>query len=390
MTGEGAVLADRIRDSLQRLAETVGADRSCLCFVDLVDGEYRVVDYLSGGAREADALGPAFLGTRIADIPEWDSAFRHGQRTAVRTRQSMSKPLAELVAHTNLDWVVTAPLSNGDQPLATLSLVGCGSVHPLRKWSAIVFEAVAEIFTDMLAVGLVDRPRSLAQAQWLRREVELDRAQTALNLIDIGVVWLSECGELLETNAAATRMLAVGSHEAGRRGIRWDDFQARDADGVVVGVDRLVAAPARQRIAVDIVDAGGITRRLTLETYPPVPPRTRGAASELLVLLRSDVVGEPLDRPALDEMLDRLAAVFNDVPERPAPERPDPLAELDLSPREREIVELLARGHRVATIAPRLYLSKHTVRNHLKSVFRKAGVNSQAELVELVNRATDN
>ena len=95
MIGEGAVLADRIRDSLQRLAETVGADRSCLCFVDLADGEYRVVDYLSGGTREADALGPAFLGTRLADIPEWETAFRQGQRTAVRTRSTMSKELAE-------------------------------------------------------------------------------------------------------------------------------------------------------------------------------------------------------------------------------------------------------------------------------------------------------
>lgn len=61
------------------------------------------------------------------------------------------------------------------------------------------------------------------------------------------------------------------------------------------------------------------------------------------------------------------------------------LPELDrLSPRETEVLEQLLTGHRVTSIADELEVSEHTVRNHLKSMFRKLGVHSQAELVGLV------
>ena len=53
----------------------------------------------------------------------------------------------------------------------------------------------------------------------------------------------------------------------------------------------------------------------------------------------------------------------------------------DISPRELEVLDLLLQGERVATIAEQLYISDHTVRNHLKSMFRKTGTGSQAELV---------
>jgi DNA-binding CsgD family transcriptional regulator len=55
-----------------------------------------------------------------------------------------------------------------------------------------------------------------------------------------------------------------------------------------------------------------------------------------------------------------------------------------LSPREREVLEHLLRGHRVSSIARELGVSEHTVRNHLKSMFRKLAVHSQADLVRLV------
>lgn len=61
------------------------------------------------------------------------------------------------------------------------------------------------------------------------------------------------------------------------------------------------------------------------------------------------------------------------------------LPELDrLSPRETEVLEHLLNGHRVTSIATELSVSEHTVRNHLKSMFRKLSVHSQAELVGLV------
>jgi DNA-binding NarL/FixJ family response regulator len=53
-----------------------------------------------------------------------------------------------------------------------------------------------------------------------------------------------------------------------------------------------------------------------------------------------------------------------------------------LSSRELEILRALCSGQRVPAIARALYLSPHTVRSHLKSIFRKVGVHSQTELLE--------
>jgi DNA-binding NarL/FixJ family response regulator len=57
-----------------------------------------------------------------------------------------------------------------------------------------------------------------------------------------------------------------------------------------------------------------------------------------------------------------------------------------LSPREQEILRRLCARERVPTIARSLYISPHTVRNHLKSIFRKLGVNSQIELLARIGQ----
>jgi DNA-binding CsgD family transcriptional regulator len=53
----------------------------------------------------------------------------------------------------------------------------------------------------------------------------------------------------------------------------------------------------------------------------------------------------------------------------------------ELSPRERQITELIAQGVGTAAIAERLHLSAHTVRDYVKTVFDKVGVSSRGELV---------
>jgi DNA-binding NarL/FixJ family response regulator len=52
---------------------------------------------------------------------------------------------------------------------------------------------------------------------------------------------------------------------------------------------------------------------------------------------------------------------------------------LGLTPREREVLALLARGHTDDGAAYALGLSVHTVRSYTKSLFRKLGVHSRAE-----------
>jgi DNA-binding CsgD family transcriptional regulator len=52
-----------------------------------------------------------------------------------------------------------------------------------------------------------------------------------------------------------------------------------------------------------------------------------------------------------------------------------------LRPRERQIVTLLLAHYRVPEIAQRLGISPHTVRNHLKSAFRRTGTHCQSDLL---------
>jgi len=52
----------------------------------------------------------------------------------------------------------------------------------------------------------------------------------------------------------------------------------------------------------------------------------------------------------------------------------------ELSRREREVLVLVLRGNSVEEMARSLFISHHTVRDHLKSLYAKTGTTSRAEL----------
>ena len=56
------------------------------------------------------------------------------------------------------------------------------------------------------------------------------------------------------------------------------------------------------------------------------------------------------------------------------------LALYDLTPREREVARLLIRGESNDEIARALWISRHTVKDHVKAVYAKLRVASRAEL----------
>jgi DNA-binding CsgD family transcriptional regulator len=60
-----------------------------------------------------------------------------------------------------------------------------------------------------------------------------------------------------------------------------------------------------------------------------------------------------------------------------------------LSEREREVTELLLRGLDTDEVAARLFITRHTLRDHVKAIFAKAAVNSRHELMALLAGSGD-
>jgi DNA-binding NarL/FixJ family response regulator len=95
--------------------------------------------------------------------------------------------------------------------------------------------------------------------------------------------------------------------------------------------------------------------------------------AELLRAVRAVASGEAIFGPGVAR---RLVSFFS----RPAP-GPDADAFPELTDREREILDLMARGHSNAEITASLGLSPKTVRNHVSNVFSKLQVRDRAEAI---------
>jgi len=102
------------------------------------------------------------------------------------------------------------------------------------------------------------------------------------------------------------------------------------------------------------------------------------ASTELVDAVRKVAGGEDYLQPSLGAAL----AKWRDKPGRVHARAVD-----DLTPREREVLRLIALGHTNAEIATMLYVSVRTVENHRASVLRKLGLRTRAELVRHANDA---
>jgi DNA-binding NarL/FixJ family response regulator len=95
---------------------------------------------------------------------------------------------------------------------------------------------------------------------------------------------------------------------------------------------------------------------------------------EVVLAVRAAYAGEALFSPAvLSDVVSRLRK-----PEVPYRE--------PLSPREREVLTMLAEGMATQDIATTLFLSLHTVRNHVRNILTKLGAHSKLEAVAIAAR----
>ena len=60
-----------------------------------------------------------------------------------------------------------------------------------------------------------------------------------------------------------------------------------------------------------------------------------------------------------------------------------------LTPRERDVMALLARGNNSQRVEEKLSIKHNTVKFHARNVYAKLGVHSQQELIDLVASDAD-
>ena len=143
------------------------------------------------------------------------------------------------------------------------------------------------------------------------------------------------------------------------------DWQLPEVDGVE-GVRRILVADPRVKLVMITGHTNrGLQRLAGFAGASAVLPKESSIA-EIMSCVRSAAAGENL----VD-----LSAADDDEESRPS-----------LTPREAEVLYLLAKGKDTPAIANTLYLSIHTVRGYVKEVLRKLGAHSQLEAVAIARR----
>jgi DNA-binding NarL/FixJ family response regulator len=148
------------------------------------------------------------------------------------------------------------------------------------------------------------------------------------------------------------------------------DVQMPDLDGIETTRRLVTTAPAARVLIVTMFeDDATVFRAMRAGARGYV---LKGASfDELLRAIRAVGHGEALFGPGVAErLLDWFAAA-------PPPVEPDAFPEL--SPREREVLELLTHGRRNQEIAAALFLSPKTVRNLVSSILAKLQVSDRAQ-----------
>jgi DNA-binding NarL/FixJ family response regulator len=198
------------------------------------------------------------------------------------------------------------------------------------------------------------------------------------------------------------RVVLVDDHELFRAGVRGELGDAVDIVGEAGTVEE--AGPLIRELDPDVVlldvhlpDGGG---EGVIAAVAPERPAVKflalsvsDAAEDVIGVIRAGARGYVTKTISSNELADairrvaegdavfspRLAGFVLDAFREGEPVGADPELEA-LTPREREVLQLIARGYRYKEIAARLHLSVKTVEAHVSSVLRKLQLSSRHEL----------
>ena len=180
----------------------------------------------------------------------------------------------------------------------------------------------------------------------------------------------------------------VGTASDGVEAVELAERKRPDVVLMDLRMPRMEGAEATRQIR----DALSDTQVLVLTTYaddeslfPALQAGARGyltkdaSAEEIELAIRALVAGQTHLDPAVQQRL--VAAVLEDS--RPTVSSREPTGEIpdDLTPREAEVLKLIAAGLSNAEIAEALVVSGATVKTHVNRIFYKIGARDRAQAV---------
>lgn len=207
----------------------------------------------------------------------------------------------------------------------------------------------------------------------------------------------------MDGRAVSTRVLLVDDHAMFRAGVRAELGKRVDVVGEAGSPPAAIAAIRASRpdvvlLDVHMPDGGGLA---VLEAIGPELPEVRflalsvsDAAEDVIALIRAGARGYVTKTISADDLADaitrvadgdvvfspRLAGfVLDAFRDSPVAASVDPNFDT-LTPREREVLRLLARGYAYKEIAAELFISIKTVETHASNVLRKLQLSSRHQL----------
>ncbi|MDA8435177.1 MAG: response regulator transcription factor [Actinomycetales bacterium] len=203
-------------------------------------------------------------------------------------------------------------------------------------------------------------------------------------------------------SAAPLRVVLVDDHRLFRSGVRAEIGERVDVVGEAGDVDEAIAVIHHVRPDVVLLDVHlpGGGGRAVLDACTPDLPDVRflalsvsDAADDVIGVVRGGARGYVTKAISADDLVDairrvadgdavfspRLAGFVLDAFSSGATDAGDEALD-SLSPREREVMRLIARGYTYREVAKDLVLSVKTVETHVSSVLRKLQLSNRHEL----------
>jgi RNA polymerase sigma factor (sigma-70 family) len=212
-------------------------------------------------------------------------------------------------------------------------------------------------------------------------------------------------------HAGRTRVFIVDDHVLFRSGVRAELGDRVQVIGEADDVDPAVAGIAEAKPDVVLLDVhlpgggGQVVVTRTLEAHPTIrflALSASDAPEDVIAVIRAGARGYVTKTIAGDDLVDavyrvaagdavfspRLAGFVLDAFAADPPGAADQLSprpsfddDLDqLTPREREVLRLIARGYTYREIARELFISNKTVESHVSSVLRKLQLSTRHQL----------